>query len=57
LASQLLEVAIDWLTSRGMPRVLLWTAESNAAAQRVFSRVGFRTTMVEMTRELRERLE
>lgn len=52
LASRLLETAIEWLASRGMPRVLLCTAERNVAAQRVFSRLGFRTTMIEMTREL-----
>jgi len=30
----------------------LWTAEQNSAAQRLFSRLGFRRTMIEMTREL-----
>jgi len=52
LASRLLATALEWLASRGMPRVLLWTAEPNVEAQRVFSRLGFRTTMIEMTREL-----
>jgi GNAT superfamily N-acetyltransferase len=52
LASQLIEAAVEWLASRGMMRVMLWTAEQNADAQRLFTRLGFRRTMVEMTREL-----
>lgn len=48
----LMEAAIEWLKSAGMPRVVLWTADQNAAAQQLFSRLGFRRTMVEMTREL-----
>lgn len=39
---------------KGAPRVLLLTAAQNAAAHRLFQRVGFRTTMLEMTRELEE---
>jgi RimJ/RimL family protein N-acetyltransferase len=31
---------------------MLWTAEPNAGAQRLFERLGFRRTMVEMTKEL-----
>jgi hypothetical protein len=34
------------------PRVVLWTAERNQAAQRLFASAGFRQTMLEMTREL-----
>ena len=52
LAGRLIEVAMEWLRSRGMPRVVLWTAEQNVDAQRVFARLGFRRTMSEMTREL-----
>jgi ribosomal protein S18 acetylase RimI-like enzyme len=48
----LLESALAALAARGAPRVLLMTAERNAAAQRLFARAGFRRTMVEMTREL-----
>jgi RimJ/RimL family protein N-acetyltransferase len=31
---------------------MLWTAEQNLAAQRLFEQAGFRRTMIEMTREL-----
>jgi hypothetical protein len=31
---------------------MLWTAEQNADAQRLFVKLGFRRTMIEMTREL-----
>ena len=51
-ATALIEAAVEWLRQRGAPRVVLWTAEPNAAAQALFSRLGFRRTMVEMTREL-----
>lgn len=52
LAARLIGAAIEWLASRGMPRVLLWTAEPNHTARRLFERLGFRSTMIEMTREL-----
>ena len=52
IASALLDAAIRWLTERGAARVMLWTAEPNADAQRLFARLGFRRTMVEMTKEL-----
>jgi ribosomal protein S18 acetylase RimI-like enzyme len=51
-ATALIEAAIDWLRSRGAPRVVLGTADQNEAAQRLFDRLGFRRTMIEMTREL-----
>jgi len=38
--------------AKGAPRVVLLTAVQNEAAQRLFARVGFRTTMLEMTCEL-----
>ena len=52
VGTALLEEAARWLAGRGVPRVLLWTAASNVAAQRLFARLGFRTTVVEMTREV-----
>jgi ribosomal protein S18 acetylase RimI-like enzyme len=48
----LLRAALSHLKSRGVPRVVLSTAERNEAAQRFFERTGFRRTMVEMTCEL-----
>ena len=48
---RLVEAAAEWLLARGMPRVMLWTAEQNGPAQRLFERLGFRRTMIEMTRE------
>ncbi len=50
--ASLLEAAVEWLRGRGMPRVVLWTAQRNTAAQRLFERAQFRRTMIEMTREL-----
>jgi GNAT superfamily N-acetyltransferase len=52
VAGALLDAASEWLKSRGAPRVMLWTAERNHAAQRFFEQAGFRRTMIEMTREL-----
>jgi GNAT superfamily N-acetyltransferase len=52
VATALVDAAIEWLRSRGAPRVVLWSAERNRAAHRLFERLGFRRTMVEMTREL-----
>ena len=48
----LLEAALAFFRSRGVPRVVLFTAEQNEAAQRLFASMGFRRTMIEMTREL-----
>lgn len=48
----LLEAALAFLQSRGAPRVVLSTAERNEAAQQLFASMGFRRTMIEMTREL-----
>lgn len=52
LAHALIDEAIAWCRARGVPRVILWTAATNAPAQRLFQRLGFRSTMIEMTREL-----
>jgi ribosomal protein S18 acetylase RimI-like enzyme len=51
-ATSLMEAAIQWLRERGAPRVILGTADKNEPAQRLFTKLGFRRTMVEMTREL-----
>lgn len=47
----LVDATLDALKSKSVPRVVLSTAEKNAAAQRLFDRAGFRRTMIEMTRE------
>ena len=52
IASSLVDAAIGWLREHGAPRVVLWTAQQNPAAQELFDRLGFRRTMIEMTREL-----
>ena len=52
IAASLIDEAASWFTRRGIPRILLWTAEHNPAAQRLFARLGFRRTMIEMTKEL-----
>ena len=52
IGSALMEAAIEALKALGAPRVLLFTAEKNHAAQAMFDRAGFRRTMIEMTREL-----
>jgi ribosomal protein S18 acetylase RimI-like enzyme len=52
IATALVEAAASWFTSRKLPRLVLWTATHNPAAQRLFARLGFRQTMVEMTRDL-----
>ena len=48
----LLDATLAFFRSRGVPRVVLSTAAQNEAAQRLFARMGFRRTMIEMTREL-----
>jgi ribosomal protein S18 acetylase RimI-like enzyme len=52
VGTELLAAATQWLTSRGAPRVVLWTAERNEGAKRLFEGAGFRPTMIELTREL-----
>ena len=51
----LLEATTDALRARGAGQLVLWTAELNEAAQRLFARAGFRRTMVEMTRDITRR--
>ena len=36
VARALLDAAVEWLQSRGVPRVVLWTAHANEPAQRLF---------------------
>lgn len=48
---RLLDAVLDELAARGAPRVVLSTATRNETAQRLFAKAGFRSTMIEMTRE------
>ena len=48
----LLRATFQRAKEKGAPRVVLLTALQNESAHRLFRRVGFRTTMLEMTREL-----
>ncbi len=48
----LLEAVMAFLEARGLSQIVLSTAERNETAQRLFASVGFRRTMIEMTREL-----
>ena len=57
IGRMLLDATLAALQARGAPRVVLSTAERNDAAQRLFGRLGFRRTMIEMTRELNEGAE
>ena len=41
VGTALVKAAIDQLRDRGAERVMLWTAEQNAGAQRLFTRLGF----------------
>lgn len=51
LARALVSVMVEALSTRGAPRVVLATAVANEAAQALFASLGFRRTMIEMTRE------
>jgi ribosomal protein S18 acetylase RimI-like enzyme len=48
----LLDGAVESLRARGAPQVVLSTATQNVPAQRLFASAGFRSTMIEMTRDL-----
>jgi ribosomal protein S18 acetylase RimI-like enzyme len=48
---QLLEAALGFVLERGLTQLVLSTAERNEVAQRFFASVGFRPTMIEMTRD------
>jgi ribosomal protein S18 acetylase RimI-like enzyme len=50
-ASQLVEEAVKRLAAMGAPRVVLMAAWRNEDARNLFESLGFRPTMLEMTRE------
>ena len=49
IGRRLLDEILAALTERAVPRAVLFTADRNAGAQRLFARLGFRRTMIEMT--------
>jgi len=51
VGARLVEEMVKRLGALGAPRVVLMTAVQNANAHRLFQRLGFRTTMLEMTKE------
>ena len=52
IAARLVEETVALWRERGARQILLSTACQNLPAQRLFARLGFRATMIEMTREL-----
>jgi ribosomal protein S18 acetylase RimI-like enzyme len=52
VGQKLMSALLDGLRAKGAPRVVLQTAAKNKDAQRFFSALGFRQTMIEMTIEL-----
>ena len=51
IGRRLLEETIAALQRLGAPQIQLSTAERNGIAQELFAKLGFRATMIEMTRE------
>jgi ribosomal protein S18 acetylase RimI-like enzyme len=51
LGRRLLEEALSFLEKQGAPRFVLSTAQQNLGAQSLFETIGFRRTMIEMTRD------
>jgi ribosomal protein S18 acetylase RimI-like enzyme len=52
VGTELFAAVLAKLKALGAPRVVLFTADKNHDAQAMFAKVGFRRTMIEMTREL-----
>jgi ribosomal protein S18 acetylase RimI-like enzyme len=50
----LAEALVKRFAELGVPRVILMSATKNEGAQKFFARLGWRPTMVEMTREIPE---
>ena len=51
---RLLDETLSMLRAKGARQIVLSTADRNESAQKLFTRMGFRRTMIEMTRELDE---
>lgn len=54
VGQRLLDETLSMMQARGARQIVLATAERNESAQRLFARMGFRPTMIEMTRDLDE---
>jgi ribosomal protein S18 acetylase RimI-like enzyme len=51
VAARLVAETLARLEAKGAPRAVLMTAWQNESARRLFEKLGFRRTMIEMTRE------
>jgi GNAT superfamily N-acetyltransferase len=51
VGKRLIEETMQWLEAHGAPRIVLTSAWKNEGAHQFFESLGFRRTMVEMTRE------
>lgn len=51
IGKRLIEQTLQWLEAHGAPRIVLTSAWKNEGAHQFFESLGFRRTMVEMTRE------
>lgn len=51
IGKRLIEETLQWLEAQGAPRIVLTSAWKNEGAHQFFESLGFRRTMVEMTRE------
>ena len=51
MGAELLRAALSWIASKGMTQTVLFSKTGNASAQHLFAKMGFRQTMVEMTRD------
>jgi ribosomal protein S18 acetylase RimI-like enzyme len=52
IGAALVDALAAGLAARGAPRLLVDVAARNGRARGVFARLGFRETMIELTREL-----
>jgi ribosomal protein S18 acetylase RimI-like enzyme len=52
VARALMDAAVAWVKAQGVASVMLWTAAPNEGAQHLFEGLGFRRTMIEMTRDV-----
>jgi GNAT superfamily N-acetyltransferase len=52
VAAALIDAALQWFRDHKVQRAMLWTSPANAPARAAFAGLGFRDTMIEMTREL-----